>query len=262
METRAVINATRVNEFAIKPFAGGPGAFERVVAMARSAANGDILVLAGPGLSIPDEKLAADGLTVVRRQSWSMHAALEAMSSFAASAEAGTLVYYQADSPFVDAGLCATLLDLHRRYRAEYTFADGYPPGLAPEVLAAKSLPNLVELASRFDAPSDRDGLFAVIQKDINSYDIETHLSPVDLRGYRFSPVCDSMRNMMAAERLWALGARNADDVVATLPAHPELLRTVPAFLWVQICDGCPQACSYCPYPLMVGDPTNLHSSM
>ncbi|OHD27212.1 MAG: hypothetical protein A2Y38_17685 [Spirochaetes bacterium GWB1_59_5] len=259
METLAIINATRVNEFATMPLAGGKSALDRVVDFAREVTGGtaaggardarNILLLASP--TVPEL-----GLAMVRKPSWSMHDVLAELAVFAASRpEADAVVYLQADAPFVDAALTATLLELHRRYRAEYTFADGYPPGFAPELLAVKSLPNLIELASRHDAPVEREGLFAVIQKDINSYDIETHLSPVDLRSYRFSPVCDSKRNFMAAERLWNLGARSAEDTTKLLPAHPELLRTLPAFLWVQITEGCPQSCSYCPYPLMVGDP-------
>jgi spiro-SPASM protein len=164
--------------------------------------------------------------------------------------------------PFLDKDLCSSLLDLHQRYRSEYTFADGYPPGFAPEILSPRVLPNLAELAGRHNVPADRDGLFAVVQKDINSYDIETQLSPVDLRGLRFAPLCDTKRNKQAAEALFALGARSAADAVRLLPAHPELLRTIPAFLWVQITEHCPQACTYCPYPSMAGDPRLLKGFM
>lgn len=256
METLAIINATRVNEFATRPLAGGPSALARVEALARSVAGGNVLVLASAAL--PDT-----GLPVVRKPAWSMLDVLTEAAAYASSKPGfDTVLYLQGDAPFVDAELTDTLMELHRRYRAEYTFADGYPPGFAPELLAVKTLPNLVGLATKHDVPADRDGLFAVIQKDINSYDIETHLSPVDLRAYRFSPVCDSKRNALSAERLWNLGARSAADTVRLLPEHPELLRTVPAFMWVQLSEGCPQACSYCPYPLMVGDPRKLSGYM
>ena len=264
METLAIINATRVNEFATRPFASGQSALQRVLELARATVkasggepvNESILLLG-------NASVAGAGVVMVRKYDWTMRGVLAEAAAFAASRPgADTVLYLQADAPFTDGALTGQLLELHGRYRAEYTFADGYPPGFAPEVLAAKALPNLVELAGRYDAPSERDGLFKVIQKDINSYDIETQLSPVDLRGYRFSPVCDSRRNALSAERLWALGARNADDVTRILPANPDLLRTVPAFMWVQIVDGCPQSCSYCPYPAMVGDPRELRSSM
>lgn len=262
MKILAVINASAVNELAWTPFSDGPDALARVVELARlfaaTAEDGDanILLLAGPG--VPER-----GLNCVRRDAWTMRDVLAEAKAFSENRPGiETILYLQADAPFTDAALARTLLDLHGRYRAEYTFADGYPPGFAPELLAARTLPNLVELAGRHDAPSDRDGLFAVIQKDINSFDIETQLSPLDLRAYRFSPVCDSKRNCMAAERLWRLGARSAEDVIRLLPAHPELLRTVPAFMWVQIVEACPQACSYCPYPLMVGEPGALTGYM
>lgn len=258
METLAIINATQVNEYATRPFAGGPSAFDRVLRLGRSIApEGGLLVLAGPSA------VADPGCRVIRKDAWTMRGVLSECAAFASShATASAVLYMHADSPFTDAALTATLLGLHEKYRAEYTFADGYPPGFAPELLAVRSLPNLVELAGRHDAPADRDGLFAVIQKDINSYDIETHLSPVDVRSYRFAPTCDTKRNTLSAERLWALGARTASDVTRVLPAHPELLRSIPAFLWVQIAAACPQECSYCPYPAMVGDPRKLDAVM
>jgi len=258
METLAIINATQVKEFATLPFAGGSSAFERVLKLGRTIAPEDgVLVLARSAA------ILEPGCPVIRKDTWSMHSVLAECAAFASShPEASRLVYLQADAPFTDADLTASLLDLHQTYRAEYTFADGYPPGFAPEILAVRSLPNLVELSGRHDAPADRDGLFAVVQKDINSYDIETHLAPVDMRSYRFAPVCDTKRNTLAAERLWALGSRNAKDVMHIVPEHPGLLRTLPAFLWVQVSAGCPQKCSYCPYPAMAGDPRKLEAFM
>lgn len=258
METLAIINASRLNEFATMPLAGGPSAIERIIEFSRSQCGVDtnILVLA-------HQPMPEYGFSTVIKPLWTMHDVLSSMAEFAADRPgAKTVQYIQADSPFMDESLTAILLELHRKYRAEYTFADGYPPGFAPEIIATRVIPNLVELAGRFNVPADRDGLFAVIQKDINSYDIETHLSPLDSRAYRFSPVCDSKRNFMAAERLWNLGARSADDALTLIPEHYELLRTVPAFMWVQIVEACPQACSYCPYPRMVGNPIGLPGFM
>ncbi len=258
MKTIAIINATRINSYALEPFAGGDSAFTRVLKLVHSLVDDvDVLILAG------SQVLPPVPVKVEQKDAWSMSSVLKTAAIFAADRpQADALLYVHADSPYLDAELAATLLKLHRNYRAEYTFADGYPPGFALEILRPRVLPNLAELAVKNDAPADREGLFAVIQKDINSYDIETELSPVDLRTYRFSPLCDTRRNKTAAEALWTLGARSAADTVKLLPKHPELMRTVPAFLWVQITEGCPQSCSYCPYPLMVGDPRGLKGFM
>lgn len=256
METLAIINATSLNDYATRPFAEGHSALDRVIDVARAAADITIVLASA-------DTGRADGIRTLVRDHWSMHDVLAEMARLSAELPSvDAVLYVHGDAPFTDAELAATLLDLHRRYRAEYTFADGYPPGFAPEIIATRSLPNLAGLAARNDCEPSRDGLFSVIQKDINTYDIETHLAPVDLRGYRFSPVCDTRRNFIAAQRLWALGCRSAADVTAILPAHPELLRTLPAFMWVQITEGCQQSCSYCPYPAMVGDPRTLSGFM
>lgn len=259
MATIVIVNATHCTRHAFVPFAGSDSAFRRVLAFARTLASPNavhVVALKGFSEAVPDA-----GLSLV--DTGDMRAVL--MAALAACPDPDQrheLVYVHGDAPFLDAELSATLLDTHRRYRAEYTYADGYPAGFAPEILSSRALPNLVELASRNDIAAERDGLFALIQKDINSYDIETVLSPVDLRSYRFSPVCDTRRNMDAALALAALGPVSAAGVVRELPERPELLRTLPAFLWVQVTEGCPQACSYCPYPLMVGDPRGRNGFM
>lgn len=258
MRTLAVLNAIALTEYAFIPFAAGSSAFERSLAVLRGlAADEDILVLAGEGMAKEARAYLPPGIRLEPEgTSATMKAVLDAVASFAAAHSGAELVVYaHGDAPFLDQGLAERLIALHRKYRAEYTYADGYPVGFAPEILSARVLPNLAELAGRYDTPAERDGLFAVIQKDINSYDIETELSPLDLRSYRLSPVCDTKRNFSAAEALFAEGCRSAEDAVRIVPERAELLRTVPAFLWVQVVEGCPQACSYCPYPRMAGDP-------
>ena len=92
-----------------------------------------------------------------------------------------------------------------------------------------------------------------MIRKDINSFDIETEISPVDLRMLRVSLAADTERNFVLLKRIIEKGARDAQGVCAVLTGHPELLRTLPAFFPVQVVERCPQACSYCPYPAFGG---------
>ncbi len=74
----------------------------------------------------------------------------------------------------------------HRRYWADYTFADGYPYGLTPEIFTRKTAVRLRGMAGGEGAP-DRETIFTLVKKDINSFDIETEISPTDMRMLRVS---------------------------------------------------------------------------
>jgi len=59
----------------------------------------------------------------------------QALSPFAA--EADHLFIAWADAPFLDSSGAAQLYAQHCTYKAEYSFADGYPEGLLPQIVAA-----------------------------------------------------------------------------------------------------------------------------
>lgn len=148
------------------------------------------------------------------------------------------VVAVAADAPFLRPDLVADLLDLHRRYRADYTFGDGFPGGLAPEVFRPGILTVLGEWAAGKPGPVDRETLFQLLSSDINRFDVETHLSPIDLRSRRLSLTSDSRRNRLLLERY-------AGDTALPTPAFLEVIettsdrtRTLPATLHVQISDG------------------------
>ncbi|MDR2247127.1 MAG: spiro-SPASM protein [Treponema sp.] len=164
------------------------------------------------------------------------------------------LLYFAwADAPFLDRDLAARVAERHRRYAAEYSYADGWPYGLAPEVAAPSAVGILAALAEGDGGPVNRDALFQVIQKDINAFDIETEISPVDLRSHRVSLTADSRRNLLLLTRFQAAGAAGAAGIEQGIAGKPELLRTLPAFYAVQVSGPCPQACAMCPYPRFTG---------
>jgi spiro-SPASM protein len=157
------------------------------------------------------------------------------------------------------------MLENHTRYYAHYTFADGYPAGIAPEIIAVRTLSSLAALCKDPPAPITRDTLFALIQRDINAFDLETELSPKDMRLLRASLTVDTRRNHLLCERIAAglperaagtpsAGPAKGEAVLALLEEKPEIMRTLPAFVAVQITEGCPQTCMSCPYPLFGGD--------
>ena len=147
----------------------------------------------------------------------------------------------RADAPLFDPALAARMLADFFRYRAEYYFADGYPVGVAPEIVHPRILPALSALAEAKDEALGEEGLFSVLQRDINSFDLETEISRLDLREYRLSLTCDTRRNRIVCERLIDLGARDAESILDLVPAHQAALRTLPAYVSVQVAGAVPR---------------------
>jgi spiro-SPASM protein len=142
------------------------------------------------------------------------------------------------DAPFIRPDLIGALLDLHHEYRADYTFADGFPTGLAPEILRPSILPVLAEWAKDKTAEVDRGTLFELLSTDINRFDVETYLSPVDLRSRRLSLTADSLRNRLLLDRYADEAGLELNAFVEALERTGERARTLPATLHVQITDG------------------------
>jgi spiro-SPASM protein len=148
------------------------------------------------------------------------------------------------------------MAERHQQYRAEYSYADGWPYGLAPEILSPGTAGILAKLSENNDGPVERDALFFTIQKDINAFDIETEISPVDLRPYRLSLTADSRRNLLLLSRFMGELRQSASsericaaDIEKLVSEKPSLLRTLPAFFSIQALGACPQSCSICPWP-------------
>jgi len=248
MRTAALAYAGSLSPHALRPLASGASAFERSLSFARRLPGIERVLVAEGAVTLPET-----GYPVLRRETWTLPALLDAMEE--ASAGVDALFVFWADQPFLDLALAARMLEDFRRYRAEYGFADGYPVGLSTEIVSPRIIPALRALSSSMPSALARDTLFSVIQKDINSFDIETDISPRDLRDLRLVLACDSKRNSLLVERLMAAGAADAPSALEIIPQSLASLRTLPAFVQIQVSGACPQSCSYCAYPSMVGDP-------
>ena len=172
------------------------------------------------------------------------------------------MFYAWGDCPLLDNKTTAELWALHYRYDAEYTFADGYPQGLTPELLSVRLPERLMPMAAARRGPAARNSIFEVLRGDINAFDVETHLSPADIRMDRVSITCDTRRNRNIAERLYAAGGTDADSLCRVIPENRALLRDLPSYFPIQITNRSPQSCSYCAFPKYAGDPRLLSDHM
>jgi spiro-SPASM protein len=181
---------------------------------------------------------------------WSKRSLLERISALQSGFDC---IYFAfADCPFLDSALADKMVQRHIRYSAEYSYADGWPYGLAPEILSPGTAGVLARILGDDDGPVERDIIFSVLQKDINAFDIETEISSVDLRCHRISLCADSKRNVLLLKNFITAANNNipsVNDVEIIIEKQPQALRTLPAFYPIQVFGGCPQSCSICPYP-------------
>jgi spiro-SPASM protein len=245
MNAIAVLFAGRLSPAALESLPPGRDALSLAVESARAFPGvAEVAILADETFAPP---AAIGPVRIVRSPRWGKRGVLDALASLSEGTE---LVYYAwADSPLLDVELAGAIRSRHLRYAAEYSYADGWPYGFAPEVLHPSTAATLGRIAADDDGAVERDLLFSVLSKDINSFDIETEISPVDLRQYRLTLAADSKRNLILLRGLMSAGLSRAADAERVLKERPDLLRTVPAFYSIQVAGGCPQACSLCPYP-------------
>ena len=182
---------------------------------------------------------------------------LEELDKICKEAGAQSLIFSYADCLFLNKALSLELLNTHIEYKAEYTFAEGYPEGFAPEVLNNGTISILCELSKTTAKETgaqkvSRHSLMDIIKTDINSFEVETVLAPVDWRLFRFAFDCRKKETFIACQKLFEQSGATADDPVELSVAaakNPEVLKTIPAFYNLQLAQKCQGKCSYCPYP-------------
>ncbi|MBR5402574.1 MAG: spiro-SPASM protein [Treponema sp.] len=183
----------------------------------------------------------------------------DCLASICTQNSSDSVIFSFADCPFLNKELTQELLDTHFEYKAEYTFAEGYPDGFAPEVLDSGTVKILAELAHTTAEQTGkkkitRSAVMDLIKTDINSFEVETVLAPVDWRLFRFNFNCSKKENFIACTKLYELtgGKGSAADLSKQAAECPAILKTVPAFYNLQLAQKCSGKCSYCPYPQAV----------
>ena len=264
MNTLLVLFAGSLSREAVEPLAEGKNSLAFALDRSRLFPGiAKVVLLAetqGRDFSVPE------GVLVEKRDAWTAKGLLEALAVHSAGFDLTYFVW--ADCPFLDPSLALRLSERHLRYAAEYSYADGWPYGLAPELLSPGTAAILAKILGDDDGgPVGRDALFSVIQKDINAFDIETEISPVDLRCHRLNLCADSKRNLLLLRRFTELTSllssaeepeKKTDEnikipdtaaVERIIAENQDILRTLPAFYPVQVYGGCPQSCGWCPWP-------------
>lgn len=256
MNTLVVLFAGEMTGFALESFSGADSAFVKSLRAAAGMGESSRILLCAArhrhnGSAALDPEVlesacsnAGISVSMHVEDRWNAELLFSVADREAADAEQIVLVF--GDSPLVDIPFSKKLMEQHCKHAAEYTFADGYPCGLSPDILARGILPPLTRLAAGSSGPVTHTVVFDTIKKDINSFDIETDIAPTDVRQLRMALFCDTWQNTLLCRSFPDITAENYAALVAERAGK---LRTVPAFYGIQIAGGCPFACSFCPYP-------------
>jgi spiro-SPASM protein len=247
MNAIAVLYGGALRSFAFEPAREGKSSF--ALALQNAAAFEGVTKIALLVTDDFDAALLAPvplAVELVKKPRWRSGDLFETLAALGAGFD---LIYYAwADTPFLDAALAKAIAARFIRYAAEYAYADGWPGGLAPEALLPSTAAFLLKLDGGENTPLERDTVFSVLQKDINAFDIETEIAPVDLRGHRLNLAADSKRNLLLIQRFAEEGWVNFESAEKIIAEKPQILRTLPAFFPVMVSDRCPHPCVLCPF--------------
>jgi len=245
MNNLLVLYAGNLPSHAFEPLFNGKNAVELSVEQAKKfpGVKKTVLLASGGDFSFLND-------VEIEQREWTKRSLLVKISEL--QSDFDCIYFAFADCPFLDPALAQMVAQRHLKNSAEYSYADGWPFGLAPETLSPGTAGILAKITGDDDGAVERDILFSVIQKDINAFDIEAEISAVDLRCHRISLCADSKRNLLLLKKFIAAAGNkipDVSDIERIIENQSEILRTLPCFYPIQVYGGCPQKCSICPYP-------------
>ena len=174
--------------------------------------------------------IPSGSIRIIQTEAQTAAAFFAALKPFAAEVDHVFIAW--ADAPFLDAAGAEQLYRQHCTYKAEYSFADGYPEGLLPHIIASGLVPILAELPHAAEVPFNRTCLFDTIKKDINSYDLETMIAPDDVRSLRLAFYTDTKAAWNMCKHFTGITAQN---YAAHIAERQEYLRPLPAYYGIEI---------------------------
>ncbi len=193
---------------------------------------------------------------VLEKDSWTCAELVDAMA-FSCGNEYSNLVFTTGDRPFLDTALSLELIESHSKYLAEYTFADGWPSGFAPEVVNSGTLRILcalvkekyTEMGSR---KADASAIISLIKTDINSFEVETLMAPKDYRMLRLDFSCTSKEKTLACRNLYEEAMERGTEfsplkLTELAENSVKVQRTVPSYYSIQVCNEFTSIPSYSP---------------
>jgi spiro-SPASM protein len=194
----------------------------------------DIYIIIG-GASGDELKRIFKGYHLIVVDDWTIHAVFSAI--YAACREYEDIFYWYIDAPLIDIEIAKQMLQIHNEEVADYTYGEGFPEGITPEVVRVNILPKLMSLIEKEENPVRRNSIFEALSKEINSFDIETFFSPKDMRLERIQLFTSVKRTRLMVDSVvgrkgFGCSFKEFADLVES---EPSIKRTVPSYIEVEI---------------------------
>lgn len=246
MKSVVILFAGQLSAHAYDKIFDNSSAVEKTLAWAKKTSE-DIVIFSTAYLSAPLSAISAEyGAEIVSKDAWTCGLLAEEISKICESHGAAYAVYSWADTPFLNEKLTSELIAQHEKYQSEYTFADGFPYGVAPEIIDAGCARILSALTSSgqnacSEKPVCRDSIFSIMKGDINSFEIETFISEKDYRLLRLNFEASSKINAVVCERLYEKALQTGVDICDIYAfcdlaeKSSDVIRSLPSFYNVQI---------------------------
>lgn len=249
MKNLVVLYGGDLTSHAFEKVFGSDCAFERVLKWASNFSEKIVLFLKdSSSVSSQISFIIAQNPKIesLSHESWTKSLFISEISSVLKKNGAESAIVSYADTPFLNEKLTSDLIEMHSKYAAEYSFADGFPYGLTPELIESGTASILSELSksslkAEGEKPMDREALFSVMKGDINSFEIETLIADEDYRLLRFNFEASSKINFLACKNLYAEAQNQKIELsdpyaLSNLASKmPLVMQTIPAFYNIQI---------------------------
>jgi spiro-SPASM protein len=152
-------------------------------------------------------------------------------------------LYFTGFAPLLDVELTKTIWDRHKKYLSQYSYSENLPPGIVPKILTREFI---VSLPSNLNQESH-----CFFIKNINNYDVEIFYHPPDLRQYRLSFFPNDGRSSSFVSSILKDIPEGElftyDGVLDRIYSNPEIFRSAPSYIELEIYRGCELSCTFCP---------------
>lgn len=251
---------------------GAASAFDMSLGWAQSVAGslGTVVLTDKENLEFVEDAVRSNAVqafspepSIIQKDRWTNALVARAIFEQCSSYSADFALFAWADTPFLSKALTKKIEETHTRYNAEYTFADGFCSGLAPEAVdkgAAAIIASLGETSQKAAGQKEagRDALFSIMSGDINSFEIETVIADKDYRMLRYNFECATKAGLDVCRKLYdeALrqkislesGEYDVYKVSDLAESMASIQQTLPGYYNIQISGRYNTSSLYCPY--------------